>query len=135
MKLGKVPETILKRSVFKQLSVRREEVIVQPGIGEDCSAIKFKDDELCVVSTDPITGAVEDIGYLAVHITANDLASSGAEPVGILLTILLPQEFSEGELKNIMKDINLACEQLNIQVMGGHTEVTNAVNKPIISVT
>ncbi|GMQ56158.1 AIR synthase family protein [Vallitalea sediminicola] len=135
MKLGKVPETVLKRSIFKQLSTRRDEVIVRPNVGEDCSAIKFGKDEVCVVSTDPITGAVKDIGSLAVNITANDLASSGAEPVGILLTLLLPEGFMEEELKKIMKDVNKQCKLLNIEVMGGHTEVTNAVNKPIISVT
>lgn len=135
MKLGKVSETILKRSVFKQLNIKRDEVLVGPNVGEDCSAIKFNHDEVCVVSTDPITGAIEDIGYLAVHITANDLASSGAEPIGILMTLLLPEEFEEGNLKKIMQDTNKACEELNIQVMGGHTEVTNAVNKPVVSIT
>ncbi|MCT4598348.1 MAG: AIR synthase family protein [Vallitalea sp.] len=135
MKLGKVSETILKRSVFKQLTSHRKEIIVKPNIGEDCSAIKFHKDDVCVVSTDPITGAVNDIGSLAVHITANDLASSGAEPIGILLTLLLPENFAEEELKKIMQDVNVVCEELNIAVMGGHTEVTNAVNKPIISVT
>lgn len=135
MKLGKVPETVLKRSIFKQLSIHRDEVIVRPNVGEDCSAIQFDKDEVCVVSTDPITGAVKDIGSLAVNITANDLASSGAEPVGILLTLLLPEGFTEEELKKIMKDVNEQCGTLNIEVMGGHTEVTNAVNKPIISVT
>lgn len=135
MKLGKVSETILKRSVFKQLKIKRDEVLVGPNVGEDCSAIKFNHDEVCVVSTDPITGAIEDIGYLAVHITANDLASSGAEPIGILMTLLLPEEFEEGNLKKIMQDTNKACEELNIQVMGGHTEVTNAVNKPVVSIT
>ncbi|QUI25473.1 hydrogenase maturation factor [Vallitalea pronyensis] len=135
MKLGKVPETILKRSVFKQLSTRRKEVLVRPHVGEDCSVLQFESDEVCVVSTDPITAALEDIGSLAVHITANDLASSGAEPVGILLTILLPEGFMEEELRKIMQDINGVCETLHIEVIGGHTEVTNAVNKPVISVT
>lgn len=135
MKLGKVPETILKRSVFKQLSTRRKEVLVRPHVGEDCSVLRFESDEVCVVSTDPITAALEDIGSLAVHITANDLASSGAEPVGILLTILLPEGFMEEELRKIMQDINGVCETLHIEVIGGHTEVTNAVNKPVISVT
>ncbi len=135
MKLGKVPETILKRSVFKQLNTRRKEVLVRPHVGEDCSVLQFESDEVCVVSTDPITGAIEDIGSLAVHITANDLASSGAEPVGILLTILLPEGFMEEELRKIMQDINGVCESLHIEVVGGHTEVTNAVIKPVISVT
>ncbi len=135
MKIGKVPETVLKRSVFKQLKVKREEILVGPKIGEDCCVGQFNSDELFVLSTDPITGATKDIGALAVHITANDLATSGAELVGIMLTILLPDGFMESELKVILQDVNRACEELNVEVMGGHTEVTAAVNQPILSVT
>lgn len=135
MKIGKVPETVLKRSVFKQLTVRRDEIFTGPNIGEDCSVGQFSGDELFALSCDPITGTVEDIGFLAVHITANDLAASGAEPVGIMLTILLPENFLEEDLKKILQDVNKACEELNIQVMGGHTEVTAAVNQVILSVT
>lgn len=135
MKIGKVPETVLKRSVFNQLKVKREEILVGPRIGEDCSVGQFQGDELFVLSTDPITAATKDIGSLAVHITANDLATNGAEPVGIMLTILLPKGFCEDDLKLIMQDVNATCEELNIEVMGGHTEVTVAVNQPILSVT
>ena len=79
MKIGKVPENVLKRSVFKQIKSKREEVLVHPGVGEDCAVLGLAPDEVFVLSTDPITGAVSDIGTLAVHVTANDLASAGAE--------------------------------------------------------
>ncbi|MFP4698232.1 MAG: AIR synthase family protein [Eubacteriales bacterium] len=134
MEVGKIPETILKRSIFKQIKHRRNEVLVRPNVGEDCSFLQLNEDEVFVVSTDPITGAVKDVGSLAIHVTANDLASSGAEPVAVLLTILLPNGTSEKELKNIMKDIESTCDLLNIEVIGGHTEVTNAVIQPIVSV-
>jgi len=135
MQIGKVNETILKRSVFKQLHKTREEVILGPEIGEDCAMVRFKEDEFCVISTDPITGATKDIGSLAVHITINDLAANGAEPIGIMLSILLPEGFAERDLKKIMMDISLTCTELGIDVLGGHTEVTKAVNQPIINVT
>lgn len=135
MKLGKIPEIVLTRSVLKQIKHRREEVLVGPAIGEDCSVLAVADDEVLVLSTDPITGTTEDIGTLAVHITANDIASNGAEMIGIMLTILLPQYSDETGLKTIMKEIELVCQQLNIEVLGGHTEVTRAVNQPIITVT
>ena len=135
MKIGKVPENVLRRSVFKELKVKRSEVIVGPSLGIDCSALQFEENELCVLSTDPITAAVHDIGSLAIHITANDLAASGAEAVGVMLTLLLPPDFLEEDLKKIMKDIDSRCQELNLQVIGGHTEVTQAVNQPIISVT
>ena len=92
MKIGKVPENVLKRSVFKQIHTKRPEVVLGAGVGEDCAAVKLAEDETLVMSTDPITGTAQDIGTLAIQITANDLASAGAEPVGVLLTVLLPPE-------------------------------------------
>lgn len=135
MDVGKVSETVLKRSVFKQLKVKRDEVLYGPAVGEDCSVLRFAADELVVLSTDPITGATQDIGSLAVHITANDIASSGAEVVGVMVSLLLPEGTSEDELKIIMGDISQTCHELNIQVLGGHTEVTRAVTQPIVTLT
>lgn len=135
MKIGKVPEAVLKRSVMKQITCKRPEVLVGASIGEDCGVLKLAEDEVFVVSTDPITGAAQDIGHLAVHITANDLASSGAEPVGILLTVLLPENSEEAVLKEIMSEVSDVCAQLDIQIVGGHTEVTAVVNQPLVSVT
>lgn len=135
MKVGKIPENVLKRSVFKQLHTKRNEVLLGAGVGEDCAAIKLAEDEIFVISTDPITGTAKDIGELAIQITVNDLASSGAEPIGVMLTILLPEESNENELKQAMYQVELACQKSNIQVMGGHTEVTKAVNQIVVSVT
>lgn len=135
MKIGKIPEAVLKRSVFKQIRHRREEVLVRPGIGKDCSLIELGEDEICVLSTDPITGAVDEIGTLAVHVTANDIACSGAEVVGIMISVLLPHPTSEQDLKALIRDMETECEKLNIEILGGHTECTTAVNKPIVTVT
>jgi len=135
MKVGKVPEIVLKRSVFKQIRHRRDEILVRPGVGEDCSVFCVAEDEAIVLSTDPITGTVNDIGTLAVHITANDIASSGAELIGILLSIMLPENAHESDLREMMQEIEIVSKELNIEVMGGHTEVTKAVNQPIITVT
>lgn len=96
--------------------------------------MELKEDEIFVMSTDPITGTTQDIGQLAVQITLNDLASAGAEPVGIMLTVLLPERISEAKLKKMMEQVELACHSANVQVMGGHTEITRAVNQPLISV-
>lgn len=135
MKIGKIPETILKRSVLKQIGHRREEVLVGPAVGEDCCIIDLNGDEIIVMSTDPITGTVQDIGILAVHITANDIASSGADVIGIMLSILLPEDTCETELRALMNDVEKVCKQLHIEVIGGHTEVTKAVNQPILTAT
>lgn len=135
MKKGKLSEAVLDRSVFKIIRHRRSEVVLRPGIGLDCAGLVFEPDDAIVMSTDPITGAAKDIGTLAVHITANDLASNGADPVGIMVTALLPERLSESKFKVIMKDIESVCSKLNMEVIGGHTEVTDVVNSPVISVT
>lgn len=135
MKVGKLPESVLKRSVFKQLHTKREEVLLGAGVGEDCAAMKLDSDEIFVISTDPITGTAKDIGDLAVQITVNDLASAGAEPIGIMLTMLLPEDATEEELKHVMAQVESACEKNQIQVMGGHTEVTRVVSQIVLSVT
>lgn len=134
LKVGKVPESVLKRSIFRQIHTRREEVLLGAGVGEDCAALKLAPGEIFVISTDPITGTVKDIGNLAIHITLNDLASAGAEPVGVMLTILLPEGSEEQELKSLMRQMEEGCAAANVQIMGGHTEVTRVVNQPIVSV-
>lgn len=135
MEIGKIPENVLKRSVMRQLTTKREEVLVGSAVGEDCAAVVLEPDEEFVLSTDPITGTAKDIGNLAVLVTTNDLASAGATAIGIMLTVLLPKGTEESELKEIMQQVNAACEAANIQVIGGHTEVTDVVNQPVLSVT
>ena len=135
MEIGKLKESVLKRSVIKQLHVKRPEVGSGPSIGEDCATLQVGPDEEIVMSTDPITGTASDIGELAVTVSINDLASAGAEPIGILLTILLTPRMREAKLKAIMEQVDNACKRYNVQVMGGHTEVTEVVNQPLISVT
>ena len=134
MKIGKIPENVLKRAVFRQLHTKRPEVLLGAGGGEDCAAVKLAADETLVLSTDPITGTVKDIGTLSIQITLNDLASAGAEPVGVLLTVLLPEYVEEAGLREMMGQVETACAAAGVQVMGGHTEVTAAVAQPVITV-
>lgn len=134
MKIGKVPETVLKRSVLNQIHTRRQEVLLGASVGEDCAAVAVAEDEMLVMSTDPITGTVQDIGDLAIQITINDLASAGAEPIGVMLTVLLPERISEQKMRYMMQQAEAACTKVHVQIMGGHTEVTKAVNQPLISV-
>lgn len=135
MKIGKVPENVLKRSILKQIKTKRAEVLVGAGVGEDCAAIALAPDEVMVLSTDPITGTTKDIGKWAVMVSANDIASSGAEVIGMLVCAMLPPDISEAELKEAMQQIEISCEELNIQVVGGHTEITDAVTRPILTMT
>ncbi|MEE1313626.1 MAG: AIR synthase family protein [Lachnospiraceae bacterium] len=134
MKIGKVPESVLKRSVFKQLKKNREEVLEGPAVGEDCAVLQL-DEEMVVLSTDPVTDSSERAGTLAVHITTNNLVSSGADPVGVMLTILLPEKAKEKDLKRLMQEIQKECDRLGISVLGGHTETTSAVNRIVVIAT
>ena len=135
MKIGKVPENVLKRSILKKTGSKRSEVLIGASVGEDCACVKLGDDEVMVLSSDPVTAATEDTGLYAVNVAVNDLAASGATPIGILVTALLPINTEEEDIKAIMKDLDESCKALNIQIMGGHTEITAAVTKPVLSLT
>ena len=134
MEIGKLPNEVLEKIVFDNIKNKRKEILVGSGIGEDNAIIDFGE-EVCVMSTDPITGATKDIGKLAIYISCNDVARSGAEPIGALLTILAPPSTTEKDIERIMKDAGEASKELNIEIMGGHTEITKAVNRIIISTT
>ncbi len=135
MKIGKLPEQVLVRSVIRKISHRREEVLFGPGVGRDCAALQLGEDEIFVMSADPITGTSKDIGSHCIHVTANDLAAAGAQPVAVMVTAMLPPRTEEKELQKIMEDMENTCEKLDMEVIGGHTEVTDVVNRPVLSVT
>ena len=134
MKIGKLPNGILKEMILDKLPTKRSEVLVRPGIGEDCSVVDFGE-YACVLSGDPITGTTLEIGRLAVHISCNDIASCGVEPLGLLVTLLAPPGTSEKELEHIMGQLAETAAALNVDILGGHTEITNSVNRIIINTT
>lgn len=134
MKEGKIPPELLKSLVFNNIKVKNKDVILRPEIGEDCAAIDFGG-YACVLSTDPITGAVKGAGALAIHISCNDVATSGLRPVGIMVTILAPIEAIEEDIRKVMEDAGDAAARLGVEIIGGHTEITSAVNRIVISTT
>lgn len=134
MEIGKIPNTVLKEIILDKIKGSRKEILVRPKVGEDCCAVDFGDN-VCVLSSDPITGAINEIGRLAVHISCNDVASCGAEPLGVLVTILVPPRATEEELELVMTQICDTANSLNVDIIGGHTEVTSAVNRFVIITT
>ncbi len=134
MEIGKLPNDILKKLVFSKIHENRKEVIIRPNIGMDCAAVDFGN-YTCVLSSDPITGTAKEIGRLAVHICCNDIASCGVEPLGIMSTILCPTGATEQELELIMDQLTDAAASINVDLLGGHTEVTTAVSRFVISCT
>lgn len=135
MKIGKLPEQVLIRSILKQVNHRREEVLVGPSVGLDCAAFEVGANEAVVMSTDPITGTVKDIGKHCIYITANDLAASGAEPLGVMLTVLLTEDVEEHQVQKMIAEAESVCRELDIEILGGHTEITDVVRQPLITVT
>lgn len=128
---GKLDSDVLKKLVFDKIKYRNDDVRVRPGIGEDCAVVEFGDYE-CVMSTDPITSAVSDIGRLAIHITCNDIASNGVHPLGIMLAVMLPEGTTDEDVEHIMGQAAETASELKVEIIGGHTEITPAVNQPVI---
>lgn len=131
---GKVPPNLLRQYAIGRAGVAREDVLVGPGIGEDAAVLGVGDEAL-VVSSDPITGAAGNAGWLAVHVACNDIAAMGARPTGVLVTLLLPPSDAVGHLDRLTADVDRACRDLGIAVLGGHSEVVGGLSQPILSLT
>lgn len=133
MKAGKVSADLLQRVVYPHLG-RRPDVLVHAHLGDDCAVIDFGE-WVAVLTTDPITGAVGHLGRYAVHVACNDLATSGAEPVALLMTLLLKEGTTEPELEGVMRDAGEAARRLGVEIVGGHTEVTPGTDHTIAVMT
>ncbi len=129
---GKVPPDILAKTVLAHLGAVDSSVILGPAIGKDAALIEVGD-SLLVVSTDPITGSIEDAGWLVVHVNANDIATFGVMPRWLLISMMLPSGSTEQVLNRLTVQIHEAALSLNIAVIGGHTEITMGIDRPIIT--
>lgn len=129
--VGKIESHLLEELVFENIKYKNDNVLCGSGIGDDCAVIDAFCRN-CVLSTDPITAAEQNIGAIAVHISCNDIACRGIRPKGIMLAIMLPLGSRESDLREIMKSAGEAAAKLQVEIMGGHTEVTPSVNAPII---
>lgn len=134
MEIGKLAGNDLKKVILNKIEHFRSDVIVPAGVGED-SAVVDLGDYLLVVSSDPITGAEKNAGFIAVNVACNDIAAAGAEPFGIQVVLLLPSSFGENNAEGLMDEIVETAKSMEVEVLGGHTEITDLVQKPIITVT
>jgi hydrogenase expression/formation protein HypE len=134
LEIGKLKASDLEKLVFKNIKHRRPEILTDPKIGGDCAVLDFGD-KVAYISSDPITGATEELGKLAVNINCNDIATAGIEPVGLMLTILAPEGTKPQDIERVVTDAQAECERLNVSIMGGHTEITKVVNRMVVSVT
>lgn len=129
MRLGKLDNDELERLVLSKYKRTRPESCSAPGVGQDCAVLDLAGD-LAVLSCDPITSAgIEQLGRLTVHVCCNDAAAAGAEPVGLLVTLLAPPYAKPEEIGRIADDLAEAAAQAGVDILGGHTEVTNSVTR------
>lgn len=134
MKIGKVSENVLKRSILKQIKTKRKEVLNGAGVGEDCAILAFEKENFAAATQALVIENGRGVRH-GVMRAVNSLAAGGAEPVGITVAFLLPETIEESEIKVLMQETESVCSELNIQIFGGHTEVTKAVSKPVITAT
>ena len=129
MEPGKLPLHLLSR-LLNDVDTSDPRVVVGPRVGEDAALIDFGDRYL-VAKTDPITFATDLIGWYMVNVNANDIAAMGATPKWLLATVLLPEGASENQATEVFHQIQSASADLGVTLVGGHTEITVGLDRPI----
>ncbi|MCX4352600.1 MAG: AIR synthase related protein [Lachnospiraceae bacterium] len=143
MKTGKISESILKRSVLKQIEKVHSEVLKGAGVGEDCAFLPWEkhddnkdaDSGGMAVSTQTVALGISDAAFLAVMAAANNLAAAGALARTVTLAVTLPEGAEEILLRELMEQALDCCRKLKIQIVGGHTEVSRSVRQPVVTAT
>lgn len=137
MRMGKLDLKRLDEIIKTYVGVRKKQTILSSKIGEDTCIIDLKlfDDDIMMISSDPITFTSKNIGKLAVIINTNDIYASGGIGYGIILNVLIPPSKSFEDFRSVMEDIHKECVVHGIEILGGHTEVTDVVNDIVVSVT
>lgn len=125
---------VLNKCVHPYLKFHDPDVILGAVFGEDVALTRI-DDGILVSHLDPIVGAVKNIGWLAVHVACNDIATSGAPPRWILLLILVPKKEDEQLLDEIMRDVSRAARETGVSIIGGHTGYSSNLSRPLVAVT
>ena len=128
--VGKLPAALLRKFIGK-IRIEDEQVVLGPSIGEDVAVIRLGN-KLLVAKTDPVTFATDLLGWYAVHVNANDIATMGVRPRWFLATILLPEHSTHKEAEGIFDQILSACNSLEITLVGGHTEITYDFKRPVV---
>ncbi|MGB5987888.1 MAG: HAD-IA family hydrolase, partial [Desulfobacterales bacterium] len=129
---GKFPADLLK-AYLEEFAFEDPSVIINPGIGEDTAAVDVAGEEVLVLKSDPITFATDAIGHYAVLINANDIATAGARPRWFLATLLFPVGSTPSDVWRLMGDLRDTCRRWQITLCGGHTEISDAVRRPVVA--
>lgn len=134
MRLGKLTNEQLDRLILSKFHHIRSEVICAPQVGVDCAVVDLGG-ELAVLSTDPITSADKHLGRLTVNVSCNDAAAAGAEPVGMLVTLLIPPSATEEDVALVADELAATALASGVEIVGGHTEVTDSVTRMLTCAT
>ncbi len=134
MKVGNVSQTVLRRSILKQLHTRREESIIQPSVEEMCAAIQIEEDEQVVFTDTSLFGDEKDLAVFAMAHVLNDLWTRGAEPIGVNISILLPPHAYESRLKSMISYAEEVAEGQRIQILNAKAEVSPVLSKSLVTV-
>lgn len=129
---GKLPNRLLK-DFLDQFIFDDASVLINPGVGEDIAAVDIESQEVLILKSDPITFATDSIGQYAVIVNANDIATSGAIPRWFLATLFFPCGTTASQIHYVFEELKSFCRQSGITLCGGHTEITDAVNRPIVA--
>lgn len=134
MKIGKVSQTVLKRSILKPLEFQREETLFAPAVEEMCYGISCKEDEQILCSGAVLYGDEKDLGVFALAQVINDLATRGARAVGASVHITLPPYAYESRLKAMAEHLERAGSAHSVQMLCVKAEVSPAVSQAVIHV-
>lgn len=135
MKIGKVSQTVLKRSMLKPLKFKREEALFEPSVEEMCFGVECKEDEQTLLVNTVLYGNEKDLGVFALAEAINDLATRGATPVGVGVHIMLPPYAYESRLKTMVECIEAAGNTYGVQILCAKAEVSPAIHQAIVYVT
>ena len=130
MEIGKFPPALLDK-LLGSIGIDDPRVVLGPRVGEDAAALDLGD-RLLVAKTDPVTFATDRAGWYSVQVCANDVACTGATPRWFMATILAPAWFSEEDATGLFQDVLGACKELGVTLIGGHSEVTQGIERPIV---
>jgi len=130
LQAGKLPVALLGE-LLAQLPTPPPSVLLGPRIGEDACAIEVPGGVL-VAATDPITLTTQEIGRFSVIANANDVAVMGVRPRWFLAVILLPLGTTEAGVREIFAGMQDCLSRVGAALVGGHTEVTQAVTQPVV---
>ncbi len=130
MDIGKFPPELLERLLASAES-EDPRVVLGPRVGEDATALDFGD-RLLVAKSDPVTFATDRAGWYTVQVCANDVACTGATPRWFLATLLAPEWFTPEDATRLFADVVESCRALNVTLIGGHSEITQGIQRPIV---